>query len=407
MTTDLATKPTVLFVDDEESVLAGLRSSLHRLRKSYRLLFAVGADEALLLLDEEAVDMVVTDMRMPGRTGVDLMEEMRFRHPHVVRYVLSGEADTKLIRRSVPVAHRWLAKPCDRDDLIEALAAATGHRDTVADDEVRQAVAAIDALPTPPAAHRALVALAGAPDVVVDDVVELVATDPAVVAKLLQWANSAFTDGRPVTDVRTAVTRIGLSVLGGLVSADEVVHPFAPTEVIPGLDPDVLQRHTSAVADLAFRLARPDEADDAWIGGLLCGVGLLVEVRHLSKRLTESYRKAEEAGIPLIEAERRLFDVTHPELCGHLLSLWGLPRHLVELAAGAHDRPRIEATVPMGAAEAVRAARLLAQRLPNAAAIGEPHIDRPDPELAAALDAWEESLAIGSPLSPTPMPPAR
>ena len=116
---------------------------------------------------------------------------------------------------------------------------------------------------------------------------------------------------------------------------------------------------------------------------------------------------AEMSGMELIVAERRLFGVAHPDLCGHLLSLWGLPPHLVELAAGAYGRPRIDATVPMDAADAVRVARLLALRLPHAGAIGKPHIDRTDPELAAALDGWESALAVASPLSTAPVPPAR
>ena len=55
---------------------------------------------ALEILEREAFDAVVTDMRMPGMDGAELLDEVKRRHPHVVRIVLSGQADQASVLRS-------------------------------------------------------------------------------------------------------------------------------------------------------------------------------------------------------------------------------------------------------------------------------------------------------------------
>ena len=184
--------PTVLFVDDEPEVLAGLRLSLRRLRDRYHLRFAQSADEAIGVLESEPVDLVVTDMRMPGRSGADLLDELRFRFPDVIRYVLSGQAEDRLVRRSVAVTHRWLGKPCEPEVLVEAMTEAVGHRSSLGDPVLRRAVGAVDALPTHPVIHARLIDALAIDDAGPEPVAALVAVDPAMLAKLLQWANSAY-----------------------------------------------------------------------------------------------------------------------------------------------------------------------------------------------------------------------
>ena len=84
----------VVFVDDEPKVLQGLERMLRPLRAEWTMSFATGGREALDLLEQSRVDVLVTDMRMPGMNGAESsLDEVKRRHPHVVRIVLSGQAD--------------------------------------------------------------------------------------------------------------------------------------------------------------------------------------------------------------------------------------------------------------------------------------------------------------------------
>jgi len=88
-------KRTVLFVDDDEIVLQSLERGI--LDESYNKLFVKSCKEALEILQREEVHVIVTDMRMPEMTGLELLRIVRKEHPHIIGMVLSGyEQDTAL-----------------------------------------------------------------------------------------------------------------------------------------------------------------------------------------------------------------------------------------------------------------------------------------------------------------------
>lgn len=370
--------PTILFVDDDEHVLDGLRTVLRRRVKGCTMAFVPGPLEALEYLDRHTVDLVVADIQMPAMNGVELLEAVRVRHPTALRYVLSGEAGLEVVTDAVPVVHRLLTKPCDCDSLAEVIRRALLHRqlDLADDPDACLALAATSALPTPPGIYAELRRLLADRDVSLDDVAALVSTDPAVTAKLLQWANSASV-GRPgVHDVGRAIGRIGLEPMAKLVLSASVVRMLSESDAIPGLEPNQLVRYSQATSALAGRLARPDEAIDASVAGVLSSVGLLLEAAALPTRLENAYRLAEADDRALVAVERELFGHGHPELAVHLLSIWGLPADLVSLVGLAHEQPRLDRPPPWSAVDAVRAARLLTLHDPAGPSIGRPHVDR-------------------------------
>lgn len=374
-------QPGVLFVDDEPDLLAGLRSALRRQRRDFRLHFAVGGEAAIEVLEREPIDLIVSDMRMPGMNGVELLNRVKRDHPAVVRFILSGEAEEHLVVGAVGVAHRWLTKPCDREDVLAAIIDGTNHQRALHDRDAAAALASVDALATPPQLYVQLQELIADPDVRLAAVAELIGRDPAIAAKVLQWANSAFAAARRCEDVPGAIARIGLDAVSQLVLVAEVFRRTETSEAVPGFGADLLQLHAEHIADLAGRLAPGDPI--ARLGGLLSHVGLLLESAHLPGRLDAAYGFATTNGIRLVDAERELFGSTHPELGCFLLSLWGLPTDLAQAVRTSHERP--DAT--SHPANVVRIARLLALNAQHATAIGSPHVDLVDETLATMLDA--------------------
>ncbi|RLJ16734.1 hypothetical protein DJ031_14720 [bacterium endosymbiont of Escarpia laminata] len=90
-------KKSILFVDDERSVLQGLQRSLRGQRKEWEMVFVDGGTEALKMVNEKNFDAIVTDMRMPGINGAELLGVLAADRPELVRIILSGHSDEELI----------------------------------------------------------------------------------------------------------------------------------------------------------------------------------------------------------------------------------------------------------------------------------------------------------------------
>jgi len=114
-------RPRILLVDDEVEVLDGLRRIL---RFDFEVTIATGAEEALKLVASEGpYEVVVSDLRMPGVDGINLLAGIRKAAPRSVRILLTGYGDVEAAIAAVNQGHvfRFLTKPCPRWILLRAL----------------------------------------------------------------------------------------------------------------------------------------------------------------------------------------------------------------------------------------------------------------------------------------------
>jgi EAL domain-containing protein (putative c-di-GMP-specific phosphodiesterase class I)/CheY-like chemotaxis protein len=120
--------PTVLFVDDEPRVTRSFAVTLRR--EPYEVLTANSPREALAILEERAVDIVVTDEHMPDMTGNDLLARVRDLRPATVRIMITGGGTLRTAMAAINsgAVFRYLEKPCSREDLLQCLAAAADAR---------------------------------------------------------------------------------------------------------------------------------------------------------------------------------------------------------------------------------------------------------------------------------------
>jgi len=114
--------PSFLFVDDETRILSALRRTLRR--EGWEILLAETPDEALALLRQRAVDVVVSDQKMPGMSGLQLLAEVARVCPGAQRVLLTGWPEEvpreQLARLGVSAL---VAKPWDDGDLKAVLRA--------------------------------------------------------------------------------------------------------------------------------------------------------------------------------------------------------------------------------------------------------------------------------------------
>jgi HD-like signal output (HDOD) protein len=331
----------ILFVDDEPKVLEGLQRMLRTMRREWEMGFAPSGAEALEILAANPFDVVVTDMRMPGMDGAQLLIEVRKRYPQIVRIILSGHSDQEMILKSVGPAHQYLSKPCDAEALKVTVARACALRDLLTNESLQRLVSQMQSLPSLPHLYLKLVEELQSPEASIKRVGEIISQDIGMTAKILQMVNSAFFGvRRHVSSPVEATSLLGLDTIMALVLSIQVFSQFKSDQTV-GPVLDTLWTHSMAVGTFAKWIARAEGqenrlVEDTFTAGLLHESGKLVLATNLPKEYLEMVKLAHGENLSLIEAERRVFGAAHPEVGAYLLGLWGLPDSIVEAVAFHH-----------------------------------------------------------------------
>ena len=121
----------ILAVDDEPNVVRAVKRTLES--ADYRVITANGADEADSILAVEPVDLIVSDQKMPGRSGIEFLEATVSKYPDVVRILLTGYADLETAMRAVNsgCVYKFLLKPWQNEDLFVTVKRALEQRDLI------------------------------------------------------------------------------------------------------------------------------------------------------------------------------------------------------------------------------------------------------------------------------------
>ena len=333
----------VLFVDDEPLILEGLQNALRGQRKKWDMEFAVGGQAALATLEDQPADVVVSDMRMPGMDGAEFLARVKAMCPQTVRLGLSGYSDPAMVHRAVPVAHQYLAKPCEPRVLENVVERALALRAVMDHETVRGVVGRIDKLPSIPAVYYALSEALADPGAGTGEVGRILEQDPAMAAKLLQVANSAFFRGRrQITTVDSAVTHLGFATVKSLALSVEVFRMMTPSPLLKDFSLDSLQQHAILTQCIVRKIVTDRYLrEDAATAALLLDIGVLALAAELPEALGAAGTRALVEGRPLHEVEGDEYETSHAEVGAYLLGIWGLPYPIVEAVANHHAPQRV------------------------------------------------------------------
>lgn len=121
-------KARILLVDDEESILSSLRRLLRG--PSYELFVADSGLKALEIMQDQPIDLVISDARMPNMDGATLLSTIREQYPQTFRILLTGYADLDMIAKAINEGqiYRYLSKPWDDQELLLTVAQAVAHQ---------------------------------------------------------------------------------------------------------------------------------------------------------------------------------------------------------------------------------------------------------------------------------------
>ena len=370
----------ILFVDDDVNVLNAMRRSLRSMRAEWETLFAESGAAALDILAASPIDVVVSDMHMPGMDGWQLLAEVRLRYPQTVRLLLSGHADPASIMRSVGTTHQYLSKPCDNDILKAAILQTQAVRRFLSNERLLATIGGIGMLPSAPLTFQKLLTCLRDSNSSVADVAQIISTDIAMTANIMKLVNSAFFGARnPIYNAERAVAYLGLDTVGALVLGHDVFE-CGTTETDGRLNYEQLWRHSIATATAARAIAIHEKfagirADEAFLAGLLHDVG-----------------KIAIAARPALPDE----ELNHSEVGGYLLGLWGFPVSVVE-AVACHHAPDLASGDGFGVAGAVHVANCLMHEIHPLREVAPPTLEMGYLErcgVAERLPFWRKALDV-------------
>lgn len=357
----------IVFVDDDPQVLHALEVLLRCRKDSWEIHYLNNAQAALELMNQQAVDVLVTDMMMPMMDGATLLSHVVDKHPEIFRVVMSASHDRTRTLQNLDLIHQYLAKPCSSYELIHAVTRACELRNLVTNNELKRQIARINTLPSRPQSYQQLCHLLSKEPYQHQAIASVIKRDPGMSSKLLQWVNSNFFGiHQRVSDVHQAVTLLGSELLFDIV---EKFHAFdEPCRLSPRqIERNELWDHSTRVAAYAKAImvnqehCDPEAASDAYTAGLLHDVGKLIMVEHFGHRYTQLMQKSEMTGLNLRDLERAELGVCHAETGAYLLGLWGLPDSVIDAVAN-HDH----AVMPTESGMTVQAAVYMANMMDQA-----------------------------------------
>lgn len=327
-----------VFVDDNADVLRGLERLLRPLRGEWTMQFVTSGPAALEFLAAREADVLVTDLQMPGMSGVELMERVLDEHPAVIRIALSGRAERESVVQSAHLVHQYLSKPCEPGLLRERLEQAVRLKSLLGDRRLRSIVAAVSGLRSVPSIYLDLMTEMERPDPSVARIASIIANDPGLAAKVLQLINSAYFGLRAhVSDPETAVRLLGFETTRSLALA---VHVYARLRGSRTVDPARIWEHCARTGRLARQVARHLRlsercSSEAFTAGLLHDVGKLILADAIDE-YADATAAGHAEGLDDAGAETRAFGSNHAQVGACLFGLWGLPYGIVEAIAWHH-----------------------------------------------------------------------
>jgi putative nucleotidyltransferase with HDIG domain len=318
-----------------------LKRTLRPMRKLWEMEFVPSGDEALRLMSLREFDAVVTDMRMPGMSGTDLLNQIQEQWPGTARIVLSDQADQQTVMQAIAPAHEFLAKPCDLEQLRTVLDNTLALADLLQNTSLKSFISRMKSVPSLPLLYQQVTSELHSEDPSTSRIGEIIAQDMAMTAKLLQIVNSAGYGIRAeISEPKRAAIYLGLDTIRALVLSLSIFSAFDPHLLGPG-QAEQLWEHAVSVSKFARMIAICEGIGGRDLGpyisaGLLHDIGKLI----MASSGPENYRRilatATSTGTRLDVLEFEEFGCTHAEVGAYLLGVWGLPNVIVEAVAWNH-----------------------------------------------------------------------
>lgn len=308
--------------------------------QDYEIFTAESGLEALNLLEKEEIDLVVSDMRMPGMDGYELLSKIKILYPGILRIILSGYSEEQLIIKALQqsIAKMYLFKTWESGQLIKMIQQLLKTEDLLKSKDLLLLINNIKELPTIKSSYQRILAMIEE-DVDIADIAEQIEKDQSIATKVLHIANSAFYAVK-TGSVHYAVTFLGLQNIRNLILSTSIFERFESK----GMNMEYINKlwsHsflTNKILVFLYEKCLGKKIDElSSSAGLLHNVGVVFMLKSFPKNYKTVEDKAEREQLNLVELEEAEYKVTHQETGGYLLKWWELPFPIVEAALYHHN----------------------------------------------------------------------
>lgn len=192
-------------------------------------------------------------------------------------------------------------------------------------------------LPTIPVVATKVMQLIGSETATAEELARVVASDPAVAARVIKISNSAFYGcQRQIQSLSSAIVILGFNTLKSLVVAASVKQVYKPF----GLTEKMLWEHSFG-AGLAARIiasnTRFANEEECFLGGLFHDIGKIIMNSLDPEKFQAAMQKCYNYGVPFSEAEKSIFPFTHDEVGGYVIKKWNFPDALMNAVMQHHQ----------------------------------------------------------------------
>ncbi len=357
-------KIRILFVDDEQRILDALRRTLYSMRHAWDISFTSSGKSALELLENKEFDVIVSDIRMPGMDGVELLSTIKKKYPSVIRFALSGQTSKESILQSIGPIHQYISKPCDLEELKTKINFVYSIREMFNNPVLGNFITQLESLPCMSATYIKLTHALQSQDATIDDIALIISQDMGMSARILQIANSAFFGIRQhVSSIAQAVKFLGLDTISSLVLTLKIFSQFK-VNITEHTSLEQLWQHSLTVSQWAkiIMVEEKEEkkkADYAVIAGMLHDVGKLILMSYFPELYEGILSLMAEQRLSVLDAEKQILGTGHTVVGAYLLGLWGFDRVVLNALRYNHE-PDMAEEKEVGVLPAVHVANGLA-----------------------------------------------
>jgi HD-like signal output (HDOD) protein len=329
----------ILLVDDEVQILKSLSRAFFD--TDYDILTAENGEAALKILEENEVNLVISDMRMPIMDGYELLSRIKSKHPKVMRVILSGYSEEQCIIKALirNIAKVYIFKPWNNEELLQCIKQLFVTEDLLNSSDLLLLINNLDEIPTIQASYNRLLYMIEN-DEDIKKISEEIEKDFAISTKILQVVNSAYY-GLKTGSILQACIYLGLQNIRNLVLSTSIINAINVSHFEQHYF-DILWKHallTNRLLSFLYqKLLHKKMPEAALSAGLLHNIGILIMRKQLFGQYSSFKKANENVQCSILDIELAEFKVTHQEVGGYLLSWWELPFPIVE-AALFHHRP--------------------------------------------------------------------
>jgi len=334
---------TILFVDDDVNILNGFKRVFSCIKNDWNFVYINNGIEALTFLENNKVDIIISDMRMPYMDGFELLNLVKLKYPHILRIILTGFSEKEVSMKISFCTHQFLVKPCDPNLIKKTIQRMLFLKDILNNEELMKTLNSVNQLPSLPELYIEIEKEMGLEFPSIKRISDIVGKDISMTAKLLQIVNSVVTGiQNKVTSISVAINILGIESLKTLILFEKI---FSTVKTIPIIKPclDNLWIHSINTAAILKNYTDYQEnyytKDELFIAGLLHDIGKIV-VLQLPEFIPDLTSILSKKDTDIKNIDYTYNGITHAQIGAYLLGIWGFTESVVD-AVHYHDNIEI------------------------------------------------------------------